>query len=372
MNATNTQEGRALAALQNTEPEQQKHRNVSNTSLMLNSDAMDKLIRIADMMASARVTVPTHLQKNPGDCLAVAMQATIWGMNPFSVAQKTYQIGGRLGYEAQLVSAVINNSGAVKDRLNYEWFGPWEKIIGKFKKVESKTKKDDNGHFKTYIVPAWEVKDEEGLGVRVWATVKGENEPRVLELLMTQARTRNSTLWTEDPKQQIAYLASNRWSRLYTPDVTLGVYIPDELESIETPRDMGQAVVIQPEVNNELVAAARKAASEGKASFAKFWNATPKDQRPLLRDIRAELDQTAADFDKARTVETPAPKPDATNQSTGEVTVTFDQLIAKLDKATTEDALYVAFDWSSAMDDQSRIGEAEAHFNKRLAEIKGS
>ena len=28
---------------------------------------------------------------------------------------------------------------------------------------------------------------------------------------MKQARTRNSPLWTEDPKQQLAYLAGRRW-----------------------------------------------------------------------------------------------------------------------------------------------------------------
>src|SRR5690606_36314622 len=86
---------------------------------------------------------------------------------------------------------------------------------------------------KKYRVPAWDISAEHGLGVRVWATLKGENEPRVLELLMTQGRTRNSTLWVDDPKQQLAYLAIKRWSRLYCPDVILGVYTPDELEQSE-------------------------------------------------------------------------------------------------------------------------------------------
>jgi hypothetical protein len=40
---------------------------------------------------------------------------------------------------------------------------------------------------------------------------------------------RNSPLWVSDPRQQLAYLAIKRWSRLYTPDVILGVYTPDEI-----------------------------------------------------------------------------------------------------------------------------------------------
>jgi hypothetical protein len=56
---------------------------------------------------------------------------------------------------------------------------------------------------------------------------------REVVLLLQQARTRNSTLWADDPKQQLAYLGVKRWARLYTPDVILGVYSVDELEERE-------------------------------------------------------------------------------------------------------------------------------------------
>ena len=42
--------------------------------------------------------------------------------------------------------------------------------------------------------------------------------------MLAQARTRNSTLWADDPRQQLAYLAVKRWARLYCPEVILGVY----------------------------------------------------------------------------------------------------------------------------------------------------
>lgn len=214
-------------------------------ALLLNEPAMARIERVADLMASGKTTVPQHLRGNMGDCFAITLQAMQWAMNPFAVAQKTHLVNGTLGYEAQLVAAVINNSGVVKDRFHFDWFGDWEKIVGRFKEVESKTKKDDNGYPKKYIVPAWQQADEHGLGVRVWATIKGEHEPRKLELLLTQARTRNSTLWTEDPKQQLAYLAQKRWSRLYAPDVILGVYTPDELAE-PSEKFMGQAEVVEP------------------------------------------------------------------------------------------------------------------------------
>jgi hypothetical protein len=211
------------------------HAATSTSSLVLDGDSLDKMMRLAEVMATGRATLPKHFNGNPADCLAVVMQSMQWKMNPFAVAQKTHLVNGVLGYEAQLVNAVITTCAPVVDRLHYEWFGAWEKVIGQF---DIKT----NSEGKQYRQPGWKLEDEQGLGVKVWATFRGEDEPRVLELLLAQARTRNSTLWADDPRQQLAYLATKRWSRLYCPDVILGVYSPDELEeTAPTIRDVSPA-----------------------------------------------------------------------------------------------------------------------------------
>lgn len=208
---------------------------ISPFDVMFDDNKFLRLEKISELMASGRSTIPKHLQGNVGDCFAITMQAFRWGIDPYAAAQKTHLINGVIGYEAQLVNAIIIKNAPIIGRPNFEWFGPWEKIIGKFKKVTSNTKKDDNGKPKEYIVPDWDINDEKGLGVRVSATIKGEDQPRVLELLLTQVRTRNSTLWAEDPKQQIAYLGIKRWSRLHTPDVIMGVYTPDEIDEVGDP-----------------------------------------------------------------------------------------------------------------------------------------
>jgi hypothetical protein len=218
----------------------------SATALVLDTGSMDSMMRLAEIMAKGRWTMPKEYNDSPGDCLAVIMQSMQWKMNPYAVAQKTHFVGGKIGYEAQLINAVITSMAPTKDRLHYEWLGDWEKILGKFKELESKSKKDDFGRAVKYRVPDWDLNDEAGLGIRVWATLKGEDEPRELVLLMAQARTRNSTLWADDPRQQLAYLATKRWARLYTPDIILGVYSPDELEEPPPPasKHMGDAQVI--------------------------------------------------------------------------------------------------------------------------------
>lgn len=259
-------------------------------AMLLDDGTMDRLERVAKLMASGRTTLPKHLQGSPGDCFAVCLQSVQWGMNPFAVAQKTHLVNGTLGYEAQLVNAVITARAPVTERIRYEWFGSWEKIIGKFVERESKTKKDDNGHPLKYRVPGWSIQDEEGLGVHVWATFKGESEPRKLTLLLTQARTRNSTLWADDPRQQLAYLAVKRWSRLYCPDVILGVYTPDELDDRDMPaeRDMGTAEVIEP---------AQKPATKTDALKSRLG--AGKKEKPAPQAPAVTLDQVLAAIEAA-------------------------------------------------------------------------
>lgn len=205
----------------------------SAKDIVFSPSAMQQLNQVAGLMASSVCTVPKHLQGNQGDCFAIALQAMQWGMNPFAVAQKTHLVQGTLGYEAQLVNAVITTMAPTKGRLKFEWFGDWSRVVGNFKELEGK-----NGKYRKLNST---MADEKGCGVRVYATLQGEDEPRILELLLTQAGVRNSTLWADDPKQQLAYLAIKRWSRLYCPDVIMGVYSADELETLPAEKEINPA-----------------------------------------------------------------------------------------------------------------------------------
>ncbi|STR22735.1 RecT family recombinase [Klebsiella oxytoca] len=201
---------------------------IDNVSILTNGELFNRLRTLSEVMANSANFVPEHYRGKPDACMAVVMQAARWGMDPFAVAQKTFIVGnsGVLGYEAQLVNAVINTMAPTKDRIHFEWFGEWENIVGRFvEKTSSQNKK--------YIAPGWNLKDEAGVGVRAWATLKGESEPRELVLMLSQAQVRNSTLWATDPRQQLAYLAVKRWARLYCPDVILGVYTADEIDERE-------------------------------------------------------------------------------------------------------------------------------------------
>ena len=188
----------------------------SPQQITLDDSLFNKCYRLAQVMASGKCTIPKHLQGSEGDCFAVIGQALRWGMDPFAVAQKTHLVSGTLGYEAQLIIAVINNRAPISDRMKFEYFGDWSKV---------KTKEDKS----------------DDVGVICRATVIGDDEPTELSLTMAQVGTvRNSPLWAADPRQQLAYLAAKRFSRLHFPDVIMGVYTPDELadRGNEAPRNI--------------------------------------------------------------------------------------------------------------------------------------
>lgn len=178
----------------------------SVNQLMFNDSKMDRMLRTAEIMASGKTTVPAHLRGSVGDCMAIVIQAAQWNMNPFSVAQKTHLVNGALGYEAQLVNAVIITRAPIIGRPQFVWEGDWSKWTGKGDKNAT-------------------------LAVVVSAQFVGDEQPTALRVSMAQAGVRNSPNWETDPKQQLAYLAIKRWARLYCPDVLLGVYSADELEA---------------------------------------------------------------------------------------------------------------------------------------------
>ena len=96
---------------------------VGTAAAIFSPEGMNQLVRFADLMAQSKATVPAHLAGKPADCLAVTMQAAQWGMNPFAVAQKTHIVNGTLGYAAQLVTAVVQNSGPITGRFHPEYLG---------------------------------------------------------------------------------------------------------------------------------------------------------------------------------------------------------------------------------------------------------
>lgn len=162
---------------------------------ILEEGNFDKIWRMSEALANSALSVPKELKGNIGDCMAIVTQAMIWGLNPFAVAQKAHVINGKLGYEAQLINAVVMQSGAIKGSFHYEYRG-----------------------------------DGQALECRVGAVLRGESAVCWSEWLsIALVTTKNSPLWKTNPRQQMGYLQVKNWARAFAPGAILGIYSADEL-----------------------------------------------------------------------------------------------------------------------------------------------
>ena len=167
-------------------------------------ERLGDMIEFAQVMCKADVAIPKHLRGNPGACLAVAMRARAWRMDPFAVATKTYAVNDILAYESQLITAVINRHAPIRGRLvpRYTGAGPERQCI--------LAPESHDGQILPYESP--KVKD---IGVK------------------------NSPLWKNDPDQQLFYSSARAWARRYFPELLLGVYDPEEARTMRdvTPKE---------------------------------------------------------------------------------------------------------------------------------------
>ncbi len=149
--------------------------------------------RVATLMATCSL-VPDALKNKVADCFLVVNQARNWNMDPFSVAQCTSIVKGKLCFEGKLVAAAIASDPGLVGPLNYEF--------------------DGEGDNRT---------------VTVIGRLKGETKDRTVNGTVKAWRTNNDQ-WKNDPDQMLVYRGSRQWARRHKPDRLLGVYAPDEFD----------------------------------------------------------------------------------------------------------------------------------------------
>jgi hypothetical protein len=154
-------------------------------------NSIGEAIQVAELMAKARM-VPDHLRGSVADCFLVVNQARLWRMDPFSLAQGTSFIHGKMMYEGKVIAAVVHSLGNLSERLSYEYSG----------------KGDDRT-------------------VTVSGTLRGESKPRTVDVKFRDAKT-NNKVWNSQPDQQLAYHGARVWARRHVPEVIQGVYAAEE------------------------------------------------------------------------------------------------------------------------------------------------
>lgn len=243
---------------QNTErlPMDSVGMSTGSTGAKIAPQNLGEVVKFAEVMCRADIALPQHLRGNAGACMAVAMQALEWQMSPFAVASKSYAVGGRIAYEAQLIAAVVNTRSGIKGRLRYSY---------------------------------------EGEGPSLTCTVTGilDGEECVYTSpTVGSITTKNSPLWKSDVQQQLGYFSARSWARRHCPEVILGVYDRDEVEEFRGPDN---ARDVTPKASLSARLAQSQTGTQSGADEREGFTATPTADEPhnaLTGDI---LDNTDTD-----------------------------------------------------------------------------
>lgn len=172
----------------------------SGDANLMDTARFEQVQRVAQSLGLAAFT-PKHLkgatiQETVANCFRVVNQAFRWGMDPFAVADETYVVGGKLGYQGKLVAAVINTRSNLAARLRCEYSGAGNERM-----------------------------------VTITGRFTNEDSDRSITLTVAQAKTSNS-MWEKDPDQKLYYSGVTKWARRHCPEVILGVLTEDDVERI--------------------------------------------------------------------------------------------------------------------------------------------
>lgn len=173
------------------------------------------MIDEAKLLSTAGPMLPPWLQGNVGGMFGVCMKAHELGISALTLAGWTYIVENkgekRVAYESQFFHAIIEQRAPITTRLNVEYEG-----------------------------------EGDGRRCRVFATFKGEREPRYFppkdsdpnQFTLGKLRparneygkVKGSPLWDLKPDLQLFYNMSRDWARMYCPDIIGGMYGRDEME----------------------------------------------------------------------------------------------------------------------------------------------
>jgi hypothetical protein len=213
---------------------------------------MDDAIRLAKAMSTIP-ELPKHLHDSVGTCLMVVDQAMRWRMSPFAVAQHSFNIGGKMGYEGKIMAAAVESMGAIVGGFDYQFEG--------------------EGDDRT---------------VTVSATRTGETQPRSMKIRLGDVKTSNE-MWKKQPDQQLVYSGSRNWARRWTPAALLGAYAPEEFDSHAAPEPAFTGTTVEHEPPVET-----------------------KDEEPPVSDARAAINRDIP----LRAAAAPMPRGDRVTEAT--------------------------------------------------------
>lgn len=167
----------------------------------LDASKFNQLMTVAEVFSKSSL-VPAHFRGKKEDCFIALQLAIRLGADPFAVMQNTYNVKGSPGMEAKMVIALINTSGLFKDRLEFKL---------EFSGESRQCKAIATGHNGKTYEAVYEFKTAKAEGL-----VDKENSK-----------------WKTMPDIMLQYRSATVFSRLYCPELLLGMAVVSGGEIID-------------------------------------------------------------------------------------------------------------------------------------------
>ncbi|NCB40303.1 MAG: hypothetical protein EOM80_16210 [Erysipelotrichia bacterium] len=197
---------------------------------MLNVQTFEQMQRVAKLFSSSGL-VPKSFENNPAACFVGLQLATQLGINPFMLFQKIYNVGGKIGIEAQVAIAIANQRGIFE--------GPIEHVF------------EGKGTTRSCTAVAVIAKSKKTVTLKIdWETVEKEGWNK-----------KGGSKWLTMPDQMFRYRSSLWLIRTYAPETLMGLSSIDELQD-ERIIDVTPVKVSIDAANSALDAAANAASTE--------------------------------------------------------------------------------------------------------------
>ena len=162
------------------------------------------LAQRAGMLLSQSSLVPKEYQGNLPNCVIALNMATRLGADPLMVMQNLVVVNGRPTWSSQFLIATVNTCGRFT-ALRYEFFGE---------------------------------RDTDSWGCRAFAIEKATNEKLVgTDVTIAIAKKegwygKSGSKWPSIPQQMLMYRAGSWWTRVYAPELSMGLHTADEASDI--------------------------------------------------------------------------------------------------------------------------------------------
>lgn len=181
--------------------------------------------RVAKALASSDL-VPDSYRGNTANCLLALELSNRMQSSPFIIMQNVHMIKGNPSWKSPFIISMIQNSGRFKD-IEYVYTDEGEKTVeytvwvnqnGK-KQPQTKTLKVKN------LTCTFVAIDQNGKKI--------EGETISIEMAIKEGwYTKSGSKWPTMPRQMLAYRAASFFSRMYCPDLLMGMHTKEEVEEI--------------------------------------------------------------------------------------------------------------------------------------------